>query len=122
MNSSAFATKWIDTVLKYRDQLLLVWKNSFDENLMIEQTITFALRDFINGSDKRGAKTVNAPEMLSVYMDYYIKQLTKSGSSGILKSGDQTEELINTSIQFLKYIKTKTRLKFIMLIILPKDF
>lgn len=107
MNSSAFATKWIDTVLKYRDQLLLVWKNSFDENLMIEQTITFALRDFINGSDKRGAKTVNAPEMLSVYMDYYIKQLTKSGSSGILKSGDQTEELINTSIQFLKYIKNK---------------
>lgn len=108
MNSSTFAIKWIETVLKFRDQLLLVWKNSFDLNLMIEQTITFALRDFINGNDKRGqVKKVNAPELLSVYMDYYIKQLTKSGTSSILKSGDPTEELINTSIQFLKYIKNK---------------
>ncbi|RCK62527.1 Cullin-3 [Candida viswanathii] len=111
MNSAAFATKWIETVLKYRDQLLLVWKNSFDENITIEQTITFALRDFINGSNKRGAApSVNAPELLSVYMDYYIKQLTKNGSSSkdiSLKSGDQTEELISNSIQFLKFIKDK---------------
>ena len=52
-NSPAFATKWIETILKYRDQLMQVWKNSFDENLMIEQTFTFAMRDFINGSNKR---------------------------------------------------------------------
>lgn len=109
-NSPAFATKWIETILKYRDQLMQVWKNSFDENLMIEQTFTFAMRDFINGSNKRGPASVNAPELLSVYMDYFIKQLTKGSSSNkdiSLKSGDQTEDLISNSIQFLRFIKDK---------------
>ncbi|KAL6454869.1 LOW QUALITY PROTEIN: Cul3 Cullin-3 [Candida maltosa Xu316] len=116
-NSSAFATRWIEAILKYRDQLLLIWKESFDENLMVEQTLTFAMRDVINGSSnatKRGASnntpTVNAPETLSIYMDYFIKQLTKGGSSSkdvSLKSVDQTEELITRSIQFLRFIKDK---------------
>ena len=63
-NSPAFATKWIETILKYRDQLMQVWKNSFDENLMIEQTFTFAMRDFINGSNK------GAPHQLML-LNYY---------------------------------------------------
>ena len=77
---------------------------------MIEQTFTFAMRDFINGSNKRGPASVNAPELLSVYMDYFIKQLTKGSSSNkdiSLKSGDQTEDLISNSIQFLRFIKDK---------------
>ena len=73
----------------------------------------------------KGPASVNAPELLSVYMDYFIKQLTKGSSSNkdiSLKSGDQTEDLISNSIQFLRFIKDKDALKQTMLIILPRGF
>ncbi|CAI5755812.1 unnamed protein product [Candida verbasci] len=100
-NSTAFATKWIEIVLKFREQMNLVWKDSFDQNPLLEQTITFAMRDFINGTKRN---PVNAPELLSIYMDFHIKQ---QGKSKEMTSGDPTQELIENSIQFLRFIKDK---------------
>ncbi|RLV91109.1 Cullin-3-A [Spathaspora sp. JA1] len=108
-NSVLFASKWIETILKYRTQLHEVYRRSFDLNPSLEQTITMAMRDFIN-EKKRGVDSVNAPEMLSIYIDYFIKQLNKGSTTkdNSLKSGgDQIEEFITKSIQFLKFIKDK---------------
>ncbi|EGW34573.1 uncharacterized protein SPAPADRAFT_60000 [Spathaspora passalidarum NRRL Y-27907] len=109
-NTVLFASKWIETILKYRVQLVEVCKVSFDLNPIVEQTITMAMRDFINDKKKRSnIDAVNAPEMLSVYIDYFIKQLNKGSTTkdNSLKSGDQVEDFTNKSIQFLKFIKDK---------------
>lgn len=82
----------------------------FDENPVVEQTLTYAMRDFINGSKgKTSATNINAPDLLSIYMDYHIKQLSKGMASKELttQSGDQTENLINNSVQLLRFIKDK---------------
>ncbi|KAI5963479.1 uncharacterized protein KGF55_002359 [Candida pseudojiufengensis] len=110
-NQTSFATKWIEAVLKYREEMLQIWTNSFDLNPIIEQTLMFAMRDFINNYNKRTSgqnNAINAPEILSIYMDYHIKQLNK-GTSGkeLTSSGDSAENLINNSIQFLRFVKDK---------------
>ncbi|KAG7663215.1 uncharacterized protein J8A68_003297 [[Candida] subhashii] len=111
-SSTAFATKWIETIIKYRQQMSLILAHSFDHSPIIEQAITFGMREFINGApNKRGTGPiqVNAPEMLSIYMDSVIKQLGKGSASKevALQSGDQIEDFINKSIQFLRFIKDK---------------
>ncbi|KAK6453899.1 Cullin [Scheffersomyces xylosifermentans] len=110
-NSTAFATKWIDTVLRYREQIMKLSAEAFASNPIVEQTITYAMRDFINGSgtNRKNNISVNAPELLSVYMDYYIKQLGKPSPSKDIStsSSDSTDVFVNRSIQFLRYIKDK---------------
>ena len=140
-SQTQFAIKWIELVLKYRAQIMEMWNRSFEVNFMIEQTLAFAIRDFINGTNKRGKNEINAPELLSIYIDYNIKQLGKGSSantktntntnintstnttttirtttnSGINNigtgisshSGDEIENLINNSIQILRFVKDK---------------
>ncbi|CAK9436501.1 uncharacterized protein LODBEIA_P10590 [Lodderomyces beijingensis] len=109
MNAASFATKWIDYVLKYKSQMMEVWKQSFDQDLSVEQTLTLAMRDFINNNNSKRGNVVNAPELLSVYMDYNIKQIGKgsvtAGVSG--QAGDELNNLIEDSLQILKFVKDK---------------
>lgn len=109
-SQTTFAIKWVDAVLQYRSSMLEIWQESFDQNLVVEQTLTYAMRDFINGTKgKNSATSINAPDLLSIYMDYHIKQLSK-GSTGkelSTQSGDQTEILMNKSVQLLRFIKDK---------------
>lgn len=101
VNSPTFATKWIEALLKYKNQFNIISTQSFDSNPIIEQTIIFSMRDFINNLGKIG---VNAPEILSIYMDYQIKQINKSSKDF---TSDPINDLINKSLTFLKFIKDK---------------
>lgn len=117
--SAAFATRWIDTVLEYQTQFQELVRDAFENDVSVEHTIFSAMRDFINASRQVQprkrlaiAPTTNAPELLSVYMDSYIKQLTKSsGAKRTVNdaniSVDETDEFINKSMAFLKFVKDK---------------
>lgn len=91
--ATSFANKWIDYTLHYYAQLKAIWNQAFAMNSIIDHTITVSMREFIN--DKR----VNAPEMLSIYMDDHIKKIHKSSLD--------LSEFINKSISFLKFVKDK---------------
>lgn len=119
-NSSQFAIKWVDTILEFQNQYSYIVKESFSKDLCIEQCISVAMREFINSSlssqgarKKNGADSnyTNGPEIMSVYMDHFIKQLSKSSTPNARKatsnSIDPADEFINKSILFLRYIKDK---------------
>lgn len=117
--SAAFATRWIDTVLEYQAQFQNLVKDAFESDASVEHTIFSAMRDFINTSNLAPTKkrlaivpTTNAPELLLVYMDFHIKQLTKSaGAKRTVNeanvSVDETEDFINRAMAFLKFVKDK---------------
>lgn len=116
-NSSAFATRWVDTVLEYQRHLVQLIKDAFDGDLSMEHTVFSAMRDFVNASGNIKKKssiapTTNAPELLSVFMDSNIKQLSKANNSNRLAtdsntSVDETEVFLRNAIAFLKFIKDK---------------
>lgn len=117
-SSAAFSTRWINTVLEYQTQLSKLVLKSFDSDASIEHTIFSAMREFINiptGAPKKHQSivpTTNAPELLSIYMDFHIKQLTKAnGAKRTVNdnnvSVDETDEFIKRTIAFLKFVKDK---------------
>lgn len=117
-SSAAFSTRWINTVLEYQAQLSKLVSKSFDSDASIEHTIFSAMREFINiptGAPKKRQSivpTTNAPELLSIYMDFHIKQLTKAnGAKRTVNdnnvSVDETDEFIKRAIAFLKFVKDK---------------
>lgn len=127
-NSSQFAIKWVDIILKFQNQYSYLVKESFSKDLLIEQCISMAMREFINSSvsnqgprnKKNGVDSnyTNGPEIISIYMDHFIKQLSKSSTPNTRKivnttsisdnnSVDQVDEFINKSILFLRFVKDK---------------
>lgn len=114
--STPFALKWIVSVLEYQKQLSQVVLEAFSHDFSIEQAVTLSMRDFINtGKLRKGVDFINAPEVLSVYIDHFIRQLSKSsvgtkrvetGETSVF-SVDQTDDLITKSVQFLRFIKDK---------------
>lgn len=117
-SSSSFAIRWVDTVLNYQRHLLQLVKDAFSGDVSIEHTIFSAMRDFVNASNQpqkkasNAAPLTNAPELLSVFMDSSIKQLSKANSSKRLAtdanaSVDETEEFLHNAVAFLKFIKDK---------------
>lgn len=126
-NSTAFASTWINSILEYQNQFSMIIKESFSGDVALEQCITMGMREFINGAQNApgGSKKSNtssgnsAPELLSIYMDFRIKQLTKNPGSSSKNiptendndmngsSIDQTDDLINKSVAFLRFIKDK---------------
>lgn len=116
--SAAFATRWINTVLEYQTQFRKLVREAFDSDASVEHTIFSAMRDFINtpsGAPKKRQSiipTTNAPELLSIYMDFHIKQLTKTNgakrtANDTNGSVDETDEFINKAVAFLKFVKDK---------------
>lgn len=113
MNSAQFATRWIDTVLEYQRHFGQLVRNAFGGDPVMDHAIFSAMRDFIN-APARGAKkkaASSAPEVLSVYMDFHIKQFSKSAGSKRLATDnqgiDETEDFLHRAISFLKFIKDK---------------
>lgn len=119
-SSSAFSTRWVDTVLEYQRHLVQLIKDAFDGDLSMEHTVFSAMRDFVNASGSTGSTkkkssiipATNAPELLSIFMDSNIKQLSKANSSNRLStdantSVDETEVFLHNAIAFLKFIKDK---------------
>lgn len=116
-NTPAFANRWIESILSYKAQFSVVVKESFDHDFSMEQYITTAIRDFVNLPSKIRQKpenqnllVVNPSELLSIYMDYHIKQFSKPNSVKDKKQLDSistVDEFINNSIQFLRFVNDK---------------
>lgn len=118
-SSTAFATTWIDSILELQNQYSMIMKESFSGDAVLEQCITMSMREFINttsGSNKKSSmpSSGSASELLSIYMDNKIKQLTKNPGSGSKNNStdngsyvDEADDLINKSIAFLRFIKDK---------------
>lgn len=122
-NSTTFAIEWINTILEYQNQLSKLIKRSLNSDFEMEQAVTIAIRDFINSSKSsvsgKNSKssgssvlTVSASELLSIYMDHYIKNysklvsVTKSTSTSITQDMS-IDNFISKSIVFLRFIKDK---------------
>lgn len=117
-NSTNFAVSWVTIVLNFHQRLLNLVQVAFEGDPSISQTIYNAVRDFVNKSNQAPAKksslspSTNAAELLSIYMDYHIKNLSKSLGSSKLASDnkisiDETEEFLGQSISFLTLVKDK---------------
>ncbi|KAK6460257.1 Cullin [Scheffersomyces coipomensis] len=114
-NPATFAIKWIEAVLKYHEEFAVIHKESFYQDSTVSQAITYAMREFINvpPSARKDTNAVNAPELLSIYMDYHIKQIGKPSPSKEIDaintsdSRDYVDIFIEKSIQFLRFIKDK---------------
>lgn len=112
-NSSAYATKWIDTVLQYQKQSLKIVEEAFGGDAAVKHTIYAGVRLFVNAASPTGLKrssaapSTNAPELLSSYMDLHIKQFTKAVGAKRLADGSDETAFLNNSIAFLKIVKDK---------------
>lgn len=122
-SSAPFALSMISKILKYQQNLSLVLKECFANDFGLEQGVTIAMRDFINnasnknkkqiGQDKANVTIPSSAELLSIYMDHYIKLFTKLNSSKVgatTTSKDldlSVDEFMERSISFLRYIKDK---------------
>lgn len=122
LNSPAFANKWIDSILSYKEQFSKIVKQAFNHDYSMEQFITNAIQEFVNLSSRNkrlqiepNLLIVNPAELLSVYMDSNIKQFLKPNSPTSSKdknfSSDSSlnslEEFTNKSIKFLRFIIDK---------------
>lgn len=116
--TSNFAVSWVSVVLDFHQRLQNLVLNAFEGDPTVSQTIYGALREFVNKPNQAATKktslspNTNAPELLSVFMDYHIKNLSKSFGSNKLANDnrlcvDATEEFLSKSISFLQLIKDK---------------
>ncbi|CUM67154.1 uncharacterized protein PRCAT00004846001 [Priceomyces carsonii] len=105
---TAFAIKWIESVLEYQNQFSLILKESFNREFVLEECVSTAMRDFITGNPgtKRPNSNPGAPELLSIYMDHYIKQFQKSSNEVNIDLSSR-DEFLNKSISFLRFIRDK---------------
>lgn len=113
-NASLFACTWIKAVLEYQNQFKSIVNEAFFGNASLEHTIIMAMREFINITPLTGSKkqssgaSVNAPELLSVFIDYHIKQLSSGQGKGDASSSiDPVDQHINEAIAFLRFVKDK---------------
>lgn len=114
--SAQFSTRWVDTVLEYQRQFSKLVREAFNGDPAMDHVIFTSMREFINatrGAKKKSTGAIpNAPELLSVYMDFHIKQFMKASGSKRLASDtstsvDETEDFLNKAMSFLKFIKDK---------------
>lgn len=110
----SFTVNWVESILELQNQYASVVSTSFDGDPTVEQCIALAIRDLVNNPAHSGDPSfrINAPELLSVYMDHNIKQLSKTSgqSKGIelvSSSADQTEQFVTKFRFFLRIIKDK---------------
>ncbi|KAG7191550.1 Cullin-3 [Scheffersomyces spartinae] len=94
-NSSSFATNWVNSVLDFKNQYFKIISRSFGRDHTFEESIISSMRTFVN---KNG---FNAPEILSIYIDHCLKQLTKGGSK------TPVDELLGNALTFINLIRDK---------------
>lgn len=115
--STPFVLGWIDTVLQFQKQLGQLVQTAFNGDHTVEFTLFASVKQFINlpggrTKKKNDAPALNAAELLSVYIDHYIKQFSKPASSkksatDELASIDETEGFFTNVISFLKLVEDK---------------
>lgn len=116
--SSNFAVSWVPIVLDYHQQLLNLVQVAFEGDHSIRHSVYNAVKEFVNTARQSPSKgnslapNTNAPELLSIYMDFHIKNFSKFlGSKRLALDNkvcvDETEDFLNRSISFLTLLKDK---------------
>jgi cullin 3 len=102
---SAFAVEWVNAVVAYQRELTRVVQQSFGGDYGVEQAASVAIQGFVNAG-KRGAPalTAPAPELLSVYMDHYIKLFSRASAAA---DDLLLDEFIARALAFLRFITDK---------------
>lgn len=116
MSSShpSFTINWVESILELQNQYASMVAAAFNGNPSIEQCVAMAVRNLVNNPTPSGDPTfkINAPELLSIYMDHNIKQLSKSGGQSkvpdlTINAADETEQFVMKFRYFLRVIKDK---------------
>ncbi|GEQ71041.1 hypothetical protein JCM33374_g4722 [Metschnikowia sp. JCM 33374] len=116
--ATPFVLGWIDSVLQYQRQLGSLVTDAFDADPTVEFTVFASVKQFINVpggrlKKKSDAPTLNAAELLSVYIDHYIKQFSKPATSKKSAAADdsdaidETEDFFRKVVAFLKLVEDK---------------
>lgn len=114
-SSSAFVVKWIDVILVYQAQLLRLVQSAFEGSPAVEFTVLASIKQFINAPEAKVKKnhpdtpSLNAAELLSVYMDHHIKQFTRNltVTSSFDARNEEVEAFFRKAIGFVKLIEDK---------------
>ena len=109
-----FTVNWVESILEFQNQYASIVAASFSGDPSVEQCVALAVRDLVNNPSPFSDPSfkINAPELLSIYMDHNIKQLSKSSGQAKLSelngdSADQTEQFVTKFRYFLRAIKDK---------------
>ncbi|OBA20445.1 Cullin-domain-containing protein [Metschnikowia bicuspidata var. bicuspidata NRRL YB-4993] len=114
---TAFVVAWIDTVLEFQRLAGQLVQDAFGGDASVEFTVLAAVKQFLNRPAGRpktspAGPALNAPELLSVYIDHYIKQFSKPSTSKKSATDDtvaidETEAFFHKVVTFLKLVEDK---------------
>ncbi|KAL2873078.1 hypothetical protein SGCOL_011790 [Colletotrichum sp. CLE4] len=91
---TAAAIKWVDDVLKLKDKFDNLWKKCFQEDLIIQTSLTKSFSDFINMFTKS-----------SEYVSLFIDDNLRRGIRG--KTETETEAVLEKAITVIRYLSDK---------------
>jgi cullin 3 len=93
---TAAAIVWVDEVLKLKDRFDNIWKNSFQQDNVMQTAMTKSFADFIN--------SVNFPRS-SEYISLFIDENMKKGIKG--KTDEEIDKVLEKAIVLLRYVQDK---------------
>jgi cullin 3 len=88
---TAAAIKWVDDVLTLKDKFDKLWANCFQEDLILQSSITKSFSDFINVFNR-------SSEYVSLFIDDNLKRGTKS------KTESEVDAVLDKAIILLRYL------------------
>jgi cullin 3 len=98
MNAAAQATaaaiKWVDDVLLLKDKFDLMWKDCFNEDLILQTALTKSFSDFINLFHR-------SSEFVSLFIDSNLK----TGIKG--RTEEEVDKVLDKATTLLRYISDK---------------
>ncbi|KAF2743870.1 Cullin-domain-containing protein [Sporormia fimetaria CBS 119925] len=93
---TAAAIKWVEDVLALKDKFDMVWKESFQQDNMMQTAMTRSFADFINST--------NFPRT-SEYISLFIDENMKKGIKG--KTEAEIDTVLDKAIILLRYVQDK---------------
>ena len=93
---TAAAIKWVDDVLVLKDKFDRLWSECFEEDLMLQTTLTKSFSDFINQFD-RGS------EFVSLFIDDNLKRGIKG------KTEAEVDIVLDKAITLIRYLNEKDK-------------
>lgn len=91
---TAAAIRWVDEVLQLKDKFEDMWEKCFNEDLILQTTLTKSFSDFINMFDR-------SPEYISLFVDTNLK----SGIKG--RTEAEVDTVLDKATTLLRYIQDK---------------
>ncbi|GAB7341224.1 hypothetical protein MBLNU457_7507t1 [Dothideomycetes sp. NU457] len=88
------ALKWVEDVLALKDKFDLIWKQSFNEDQVLQTSLTRSMSDVINAFNR-----------CSEYISLFIDDNMKKGIKG--KTEEEIDSVLEKAITLLRYIQDK---------------